>query len=183
MEKLFSEFKVETKKLISEHELFRIDNDVWHNCDHDQYVWYDDLTKDKIVMQQIYKKIISTQTKFYCPLCDTYNIESEYLSTVFKDTKTKWLANMITHFRHSHTDTWDKTWGAGGYGYEYLSQVTYSIEKEKMNNLAKRQIIMKATNYLLHNNITAIHFKALNGTDKKTLQLAGEKLKTQQEVQ
>ncbi|MEX2640901.1 MAG: hypothetical protein WD266_09440 [Balneolales bacterium] len=172
MKDLFTKSVVKARKLIDEHEVYRVNKDAWHNCDIDQYVWVDDVTEDKVVMQQIFKDVISTQIEFYCPLCKSYNAESEYLATVFTSTKTKWLANMITHYRHSHTDSWDRIWGAGGYGYHNLSQITYSIEKERINNISKRQIIKKASDYLVHHNINENHFKALHGTDKKTFVLA-----------
>ncbi|MEX1135856.1 MAG: hypothetical protein WEB89_03065 [Balneolales bacterium] len=177
MENLFTEFLDKTRKFIDEHEVYRIDKSTWYNCDIDQYVWFDELTNDKVVMQQIYKTTTSAQTKFYCPLCDSHHAESEYLATAFKNDKTKWLANMITHYRHSHINSWDKVWGVGGYGYHNLSQLTYSFEKEKINNFAKQQIVKEATDYLLYHNITELHFKALHGTNKKTLSLAGKMLK------
>ncbi|MEX0772512.1 MAG: hypothetical protein WD038_05055 [Balneolales bacterium] len=177
MENLFTEFLDKTRKFIDEHEVYRIDKNTWYNCDIDQYVWFDELTNEKVVMQQIYKTTTSAQTKFYCPLCDSHHAESEYLATAFKNDKTKWLANMITHYRHSHINSWDKVWGVGGYGYHNLSQLTYSFEKEKINNFAKQQIVKEATDYLLYHNIAELHFKALHGTNKKTLSLAGKMLK------
>lgn len=176
MEELFTEFVIKAKKFIDEYEVYRIEKNIWYNCDIDQYVWLDDLTGDKVVMQQVYKEITSKQIKFYCPVCESHHPESEYLATAFKDRRTKWLANMITHYRHSHIASWDKIWGVGGYGYQNLSQLTYSFEKEKINNRAKQQIIKKASGYLIYHNITELHFKALNGTNQKTLALAGKML-------
>ncbi len=115
---------------------------------------------------------------FLCPICKKFNRTSNYLSNVFEDKKTEWLANMVTHYRHEHITSWNKMWGNYGRSYQKAAHFgNYEEEKSLVNERAKRQIIRKATDFLMTNNITVEHFKALQGTAIKTIELAEKKLK------
>lgn len=109
----------------------------------------------------------------YCPICESWFRESKYLEKVFADPKVRWLANMVTHYRHSHRK-WESQ-------HKYISKYIYSenayeIEKAKINEQAKRQIIRLATEFLMQIEMTKEHFQQLKGTDEKTMQLAEKKL-------
>jgi hypothetical protein len=113
---------------------------------------------------------------FYCPICSTYRQDSEFLRNAIPDEKVRWIANMITHYRHSHISSWNKCWGYHGGSYRSGWFGDYEQEKIKINNRAKRQIIRKATSFLIEHKITSAHFKELLNNDDKTIQLAIEKL-------
>lgn len=108
----------------------------------------------------------------YCPICESHFATSDYLSTVFTDDKTLWLANMVTHYRHEHR-AWDRT-------HPYISkrygQETYEHQKSIINEQAKRQIIRKSRDFLLEHGIGIEQFVALKGTDERTLALAVQRL-------
>lgn len=111
----------------------------------------------------------------YCPMCDEYFSDSEYLRTVFEDEKQLWLANMVTHYRHNHITSWNKCWGYGGGRYRNKWFGNYDNEKREVNERAKRQILRKCKSYLNANGFTSADFDALKSTDYKTMELA-EKL-------
>jgi len=108
--------------------------------------------------------------KVYCPICQLYFTSSDYLASVFQDEEPRWLANMVMHYRHDHR-AWDRS-------HPYLSSRSYEHQKSIINEQAKRQIIRKATPFLLEHGIRPEHFAALQGTEQKTLQLALKKLLT-----
>ncbi|MEX0685019.1 MAG: hypothetical protein WD267_09620 [Balneolales bacterium] len=181
MARLFTETTVKAKKVIEEREAFRMDKNEWYECESDQYIKIDDFTGQKIVMQEVCKEILITQIQFYCPLCKAHHDESDFLATAIENEKTRWLANMVTHYRHVHMNIWDEKWGAGGYGHQSSSQITYSIEKGNINNKSMQEIIKKATAFLTDHNITEYHFKTLQGSNRKTLDLASHLLNTSNE--
>lgn len=113
----------------------------------------------------------------YCPLCSAYFRASSYLKDVIKKPKTLWLANMVTHYRHNHIKSWNRCWDyhSGSYyrGYWFGD---YHEEKSKINERAKRQIIRKATNYLVFHEIRRIDFEGLEYNDPKTIALIKKKL-------
>lgn len=113
---------------------------------------------------------------FYCPLCRAYFPESEYLRTAIGDERTLWIANMITHYRHTHITSWNKCWGYGGGRYRSKWFGDYETEKHKVNERAKRQIIKKATQFLKLHKISSHHFESLMHNDKETLTLAKARL-------
>ena len=50
-----------------------------------------------------------------CPICNEKFMESESLLEAFReDTKTKYLSNLVRHYRHSHIRYWNKCWGPYG---------------------------------------------------------------------
>lgn len=108
----------------------------------------------------------------YCPMCGIYFTESEYLCSVISDERTLWIANMITHYRHNHIESWNKCWGPGGGRYRSGWFGDYDTQKRKVNERAKRQIIRKARAYLHYHKITSKHFEGLQHNDEETLALA-----------
>lgn len=106
---------------------------------------------------------------FFCPMCDHYFKESEYLRTAIHDEKVLWIANMITHYRHQHLRWWDKKYGRNA--NRHRSYGDYDDDKIKVNNSSKRQIIRKCGNYLNFHGVGREHFLQLHENDEKTLQL------------
>jgi hypothetical protein len=73
-----------------------------------------------------------SDNKFYCPICDTWDYLSPYLKDVFKDyPRSLWFANMVTHHRHNHIESWDKCWGKYGSYYRGSWFLDYDYEKSK----------------------------------------------------
>jgi hypothetical protein len=104
------------------------------------------------------------ENNFFDPISKTYQRESEYLATVFQDEKERWLANMVTRYRHHHITWWDRCWGPNGGRYQGNWFGDYDEEKAKVNEQAKRQIIRKSLDYLLQHEIGIEVFQALQGT-------------------
>ncbi len=112
-----------------------------------------------------------------CPICNQHFTKSEYLAEVFKDDpKALFIANLITHHRHRHIESWNRCWGQNGDHYREKWFGDYEQEKQKVNERAKRQIIRKATDVLIGLGITSETFKKLQGSDEKTIALAIKKL-------
>ncbi len=116
----------------------------------------------------------------YCPICNHDFIGSDYLKTVFKDNqKALWLANMVTHHRHSHITWWNKCWGwHGGYYREASHFGNYDDEKKKVNEQAKRVIARKCADYLVLHGINEDVFSMLQNTEEKTLEVVKKVFKT-----
>lgn len=114
----------------------------------------------------------SIKEKLFCPICSSEFLGSDYLRVVFKDYKTRWLANMVTHYRHNHITSWNKCWGKNGSRYRSNWFGDYDAEKMKINERAKRQIIRKAKQYLNTNGINVSHFLELENTEERTITLA-----------
>lgn len=112
----------------------------------------------------------------YCPICKSHFDSSEYLATIFEVRKQRWLANMVTHYRHRHITSWNKCWNQYGRHYRGEWFGNYEEEKAKVNERAKRQIIRKATDFLLYHEFTIGDFLALQGTENETIELAKKKL-------
>lgn len=108
---------------------------------------------------------------FYDPISGTYQPESEYLSTIFECQKTKWFANMVTRYRHTHIKWWDRCWGRDGGRYQGNWFGDYEEEKAKVNEQAKRQIIRKCRDYLIHHKVPLEALESLQNTEEKTIQL------------
>ena len=113
---------------------------------------------------------------FYCPICGAYFADSDHLRKAIPDEKVRWLANMVTHYRHVHINHWNRCWGGAGRFYRKGWFEDYEQEKQKVNNSAKRQIIRKAQSFLIEHEITSEHFKQLLSTEDKTMNLAIERL-------
>lgn len=110
----------------------------------------------------------------YCPLCNEWFGGSSYLFTVFTDERSLWLANMVTHYRHSHIVSWNKMWGRYSGYYQQAAHYhdeDYEVRKSEINERAKRQIVRKATEFLKNNNIGMDVFNSLQGTTDKTIKV------------
>jgi hypothetical protein len=113
-----------------------------------------------------------------CPICNQYFKTSEYLNSIFKDDdKARWLANMVMHHRHDHITSWNSNWSRNGYARNHLN-VDYEMEKRKVNERAKRQIVRKCKDYLIKNGFCAEDVLKLNGTELDTINLYKKYLPT-----
>ncbi len=127
-------------------------------------------------MEQLFKESNDT-IYFYCPLCDSHHPQSSYLAEIFSgDEKARWIANMVTHYRHSHITSWNKCWGRYSGSYRDGWFTDYDAEKHKVNERAKRQIIRKAKEFLRNHDFTVEIFKKLSGTSDETIMLAEKHL-------
>lgn len=115
--------------------------------------------------------------EFYCPMCEKYFKESKYLRTIIKNLKTRRIANMVTHYRHNHITSWNKNWEKhGGHYMDSYPFGSYEVEKRKVNERAKRQIIRKCKEYLKYHDISKSNFLELDHNDDETLRLIDSKL-------
>ncbi|MFA5478928.1 MAG: hypothetical protein WC337_02810 [Candidatus Muiribacteriota bacterium] len=113
----------------------------------------------------------------FCPMCQRYFPESDYLKSVIEKTKTLWIANMVTHYRHTHIVSWNRCWDRySGHHYRYGWFGDYETEKRLVNERAKRQIVRKCTGFLKFHNITREDFEGLQENEAKTLELIEKKL-------
>lgn len=116
-------------------------------------------------------------TQRICPICNKHYSSSEYLEDIFKDDpKALFIANLVTHYRHHHIQSWNRCWGRNGDYYRNKWFGDYEKEKQVVNERAKRQIIRKAQPKLIALGITSETFKKLQNTDEKTIVLAVKKL-------
>ena len=121
--------------------------------------------------------------KSICPICGKHFTPSAYLSKIFADNPNAlFIANLVTHYRHEHIESWNKCWGENGYRYRRGWFKNYEDEKRKVNEQAKRQIIRKAYPILIALGITSDTFKCLQNTDEKTIALAVKKLDSVQQL-
>ena len=155
------------------------DLDDYIETEHDEYVITDRDTGIKEHYRKIFKEIEKEIVSIYCPMCDQYFKSSDFLLDQIKDDKVLWLANMVTHYRHIHIKSWDKCWGTNGGSYRGNLFGEYDLEKEKINERAKRQIIRKCKEYMNYFSIGIEHIKQLkNNNDAKTLEVAEKLLQT-----
>lgn len=111
--------------------------------------------------------------RVYCPICGQTFRRSEYLATVFDDPLALWLANMVTHYRHVHITSWNKMWGRRGSYYRQAAHFgDYEVEKQKVNERAKRQIIRKCGAYMAHHGIGLKQLHQMQSNSPETLALA-----------
>jgi hypothetical protein len=112
----------------------------------------------------------------YCPICNNYVKGSSYLKDTFGNhPNTLWMANMITHYRHSHT-SWNKRYDGTYKGHKYSLEDNYDEEKSLYNERAKRQIIRKCKIFMNHHNIRPEDLFRLKGDDPETVKLANKLL-------
>ena len=112
-----------------------------------------------------------------CPICSRKVEQSDYLNQIFKDEpEVNYLAHMVTHYRHNHIDSWNKCWGRHGSRYRSNWFGDYEEEKIKVNERAKRQIIRKGKDILNRLGITPDHFRRLQNTEQKTMDLSNKNL-------
>ncbi|MCH7410170.1 hypothetical protein MM239_12250 [Belliella sp. DSM 111904] len=103
-----------------------------------------------------------------CPITNVKIKQSPYLAKVFQsDEKTLWIANLITHYRHNIYANW------------YVSCICrrdwtedFYEEKDKVNEIAMKQIIKKAHKILIDCGITPEVFGNLEGTTEETMKVA-----------
>lgn len=115
-----------------------------------------------------------------CPICNQHFVASDFLAEIFADDpKARFIANLVTHYRHNHLQSWNRCWGLNGKKYRRKWYSDYDDEKQEVNERAKRQIIRKATEKLIALGIGSNTFKKLQNTDGKTIALAEKKLDTQ----
>ena len=107
----------------------------------------------------------------YCPICESFFKTSDYLNDIMEDERVRWIANMVTHYRHDHLSSWDNTWGRKGYGRRFLSPEVYEDSKRKVNERAKRQILRKCKDYMVSHGFHVEDVMGLQNTDSKTLEL------------
>lgn len=111
--------------------------------------------------------------RFYCPICGKKHELSDFLKSVFKnDEKALWMANMVTHYRHSHITSWNKCWGHYGHYYRSNWFQDYDTEKSKVNERAKRQIIRKGKEFMNAHQIGPETLQQLQGTTTETMKIA-----------
>lgn len=116
-------------------------------------------------------------TESICPICGKHFTPSDYLAKVFADNpKALFIANLVTHYRHHHIESWNNCWGENGYYYRRDWFRDYEKKKQKVNERAKRQIIRKATAILIKLGINSNTFRHLANTDAETIALAVKKL-------
>lgn len=108
---------------------------------------------------------------FFCPVCNDYFKGSNHLLEVFGDNKKSlWIANMVTHHRHSHITSWNKRWDGTYKGSSYKLYNNYDEEKSKVNEQAKRQIIAKCAEYLKFHGFTIDDLLLLQNNNPKTIE-------------
>jgi len=113
--------------------------------------------------------------KQICPICHWQIEQSEYLKEIFEnDQATLWLANLVTHYRHNHITSWNKCWGPRGNYYRRDWFDDYDMEKAKVNERAKRQLVRKGHLILFQNGVNAETFENLENTTQETLDLVGK---------
>lgn len=108
----------------------------------------------------------------FCPACDKYVGSSQYLNAVFREDKIRWLANMITHYRHSHNRMYNEMCRQHTKNFNLY----YDKVKAELNEGVKRKLILNHTDYLISNGITSTEFSKLMNTTAKTIELAKSKL-------
>jgi hypothetical protein len=122
-------------------------------------------------------------TQKICPICSRKVNNSEYLNEVFMDKpEVNYLAHLVTHYRHDHITSWNKCWGRHGASYRSNWFGDYDLEKCKVNERAKRQIIRKCSRILKMIGIKSEHFMELQNTEPKTLELANKVLGVNQQI-
>lgn len=108
-----------------------------------------------------------------CPICNSYFETSHFLNEAIEGEHTRWLANMVTHYRHNHITSWNNMWGRNGnyYRNRWCDNISYDELKIDFNERAKRQILRKCKSYLIENKFTTDHVKQLEHSDIKTIHL------------
>jgi hypothetical protein len=111
----------------------------------------------------------------HCPYCNMRFMASDYLNTAIEDIKVRWLANLITHYRHEHISSWNKMWGKNGRSYQSAAKFgDYDEEKAKVNERAKRQLIRKCYPIFIEVGIEVRHFAELQNTTPETIAIANK---------
>lgn len=103
-----------------------------------------------------------------CPICGEEFSFSGYLNKIFDTHQTRLIANLITHYRHIHQSSWNRSchYISNKYGED-----GYLNAKKEHNNRAKRQILRKCKDWLIDNDVGAEHFLSLSDNDEQTINL------------
>lgn len=120
----------------------------------------------------------------FCPICNSYFETSDFLNQEIKDEHVRWLANMVTHYRHNHISSWNHMWGNNGQNYRngWFDHYNYDKLKIDYNERAKRQILRKCKKYMIDSGFTVEHVIQLSHTDNKTIELYEKLLGTVQRL-
>src|SRR5437879_5572977 len=115
---------------------------------------------------------------FYCPVCDQWYKQSKYIKSVFGDYKMRWVANMVTHYRHAHTD-WDSVCY---YLPKHPTVDEYPIPRgdngKLMFDVETRRIIRHNTNWIIDAHLGKIYAglkRLFNDRCKKEIQVKTER--------
>jgi hypothetical protein len=113
----------------------------------------------------------------YCIFCERSFSGSSYLATQIADPKQLWLANMITHYRHSHRKSWDAQWK---YIESHCAEGVYEETKRKTNNQIKRKMLRSKPfmTFAREHGIDDSHFLSLLDNEEATLELVEKKFGT-----
>ena len=152
-------------------------HDLCPKCYHDEY--YDTCicgyTKQSHhdVCKECYQREIEDENRKmygsdFCPICGEEFIFSSFLHGAIPNEKTRLIANLITHYRHVHQSSWNKSCH---YITRKYGEDTYEKCKKEHNNRAKRQIIRKAMDWIIEKNISKQDFLDLKHNDAKTIEL------------
>lgn len=124
-------------------------------------------TKTDLIKTVLIKKEWDT-----CPICCNFIKQSEYLEMAISNEKTRYIANLVTHYRHHHISSWNTCWSQGGRRYRADWFGDYDVEKAKVNERAKRQIIRKSFQILKEMGITPENISELENTTEETIKIA-----------
>ena len=80
---------------------------------------------------KIPEKAKAYMTHRICPICNHHFIASDYLVEILADDpKARFIANMVTHYRHNHIAYWNRCWGRNGDYYRKNWFGDYDEEKQ-----------------------------------------------------
>ncbi|WP_339789218.1 hypothetical protein [uncultured Imperialibacter sp.] len=120
---------------------------------------------------EFFKSLPESDRFLYCPISLHRIQQSEYLSTIFDDPKTLWLANLITHYRHNHISSWNKCWGWNGNYYRQNWFGDYDDEKKIVNERAKRELVRNGHLIFRYMEVTKDHWCNMRDTSPETIKV------------
>lgn len=146
---------------------------LWYDCYYNEYV-----DEEGVIYRMSFEKVTVDCYHVNCPVCGWFE-GSEYLGTVFNDDDKKlWLANMVTHMRHTThkegheglSSSYEKTWGRGGYGWNKLSSETHDTTKLNQNEVEKRRMVKdeRFLKFLTENEFKSSDILFLENTTEET---------------
>lgn len=103
-----------------------------------------------------------------CPICGNEFRFSSFLHNQIPNEKTRLIANLITHYRHIHQTSWNKSCH---YISKKYGEDAYLNSKIEHNNRAKRQILRKCKKWIFDNGIKGSNFLDLKDNDINTIKL------------
>ena len=111
---------------------------------------------------------------FICPICGHSIPKSPYLHEVFVgDPWAEYAANIVTHYRHSHINYYNRSCDYRGYRNKNPAYTNHEDFKIIVNNRAKRQIIRAAAKNFPSRAVMSLleGFLKLQHNDDKTIAL------------